>query len=187
MARHYRNSSVVTSEGDHNMVKPDRIRRRTMLDEWYRDSWADLYRFVYYHVQNGQDAEDLAQEAFSRVLARHESAEPPTRQYLYTTAHNLIRDRWRRRHRTGVLVPLEEVLLSRAADDDAMRLWMQDLLEKLPPEYRTVLELRIIAGYSRAETAERLETSEGSVRSMQYRALQLLRSMVGDGEEVAER
>lgn len=161
-----------------------RLRRRAMQDAWYRENWPDLYRFVYHHVQNRQDAEDLAQEAFSRTLAHQDADEPPTRQYLYTAAHNLIRDRWRRRQRAGLAVPLEEVLLSRAADDGAMQVWMQDLLLKLPPEYRTVLELRIIGGYSRAETAERLKTSEGAVRSMQYRALQMLRCMAGEEAEV---
>ncbi|MDF2630532.1 MAG: polymerase sigma factor [Symbiobacteriaceae bacterium] len=164
----------------------ERSRRRNLLDEWYRTNWPDLYRFVYHHVQNRQDAEDLAQEAFSRTLAHHSADEPPTRQYLYTTAHNLIRDRWRRRLRTGVAMPLEEALLAQAADDEAIQLWVGDLLAKLPQEYRTVLELRIIAGYSREETARRLNTTDGAVRSMQYRALQLLRTMASDEMEVAK-
>lgn len=167
------------------MIVLDRPRRRALLEEWYRENWPDLYRFVYHHVQNRQDAEDLAQEAFSRTPAHHREGEPPTRQYLYTTAHNLIRDRWRRRLRSGLTVPLEDVLLGRAADDEAMQLWMQELLDRLPPEYRAVLELRILAGYSRAETAERLQTTEGAVRSTQYRALQLLRSMANEEMEVA--
>lgn len=163
------------------------IRRRAMLEAWYQENWPDLYRYVYHHVQNRQEAEDLAQETFSRLLARHVDAEPPTRQYLYTTAHNLIRDRWRRRHRSGLAVPLEEALLDRAADDETMQIWLRELLDQLPEEYRTVLELRVIAGYSRAETAQRLGKTEDAVRSMQYRALQILRAKATEGMEVTGR
>lgn len=169
------------------MIGLERIRRRAMLEAWYRESWPDLYRYVYHHVQNRQEAEDLAQEAFSRTLARHDNEEPPTRQYLYATAHNLIRDRWRRQRRAGVLLPLEEAFLNRAADDEAVQVWMRELLDQLPQEYRAVLELRIIQGYSRAETAQRLDRTEDAVRSMQYRALQLLRAMVSDETEVEGR
>lgn len=155
-----------------------------MLEEWYQERWPELYRYIYHHVQNRQEAEDLAQEAFSRTLAHPNGELAPTRQYLFATAHNLIRDRWRRQRRTGVLLPLEEALLDQAADDDAMQLWVRELLVQLPPEYRAVLELRIIQGFSRSETARRLDRTEDAIRSMQYRALQLLRAKASEEREV---
>lgn len=152
--------------------------QRSSLEEWYRGHWPDLYRYVYHHVQNRQEAEDLAQEAFARALPRSEADLLPTRQYLFTTALNLIRDRWRHQRRSGTLLPLEEAFFARAADDDAIQSWIAELLGGLSPEYRAVLELRIIQGFSRAETARLLGRSEDAIRSMQYRALQLLRAHV---------
>jgi len=164
------------------MSRLERIRRRALLEAWYQGNWPDLYRYVYHHVQNREEAEDLAQEAFSRTLAHHADGELPTRQYLYATAMNLIRDRWRRRRRSGVALPLEEALLGQKPDDEAMQVWIRELLDQLPQEYRVVLELRIIQGYSRTETAQRLDKSESAVRSLQYRALQLLRAKLSQGE-----
>ena len=168
-----------------HMVDPKRTQRRAQLEGWYQEHWPDLYRYVYHYVQNRQEAEDLAQEAFSRVITRRGDEPLPTRQYLFTAAHNLIRDRWRRK--AGVLLPLEERFLERADNDEVMQTRVQEMLDQLPPDYRAVLELRIVQGYSRAETAQRLERTEDAIRSMQYRALQLLRNRASQEMEVGGR
>jgi len=150
--------------------------------EAYRQYWSAIYRFIYGRVQNREEAEDLTQEVCARVLRRRGAA-PPTLAYLRAAALNLIRDRWRRRWSAGVLSPLEEAWL--VADDDADpggrhldRLWLRGLLERLPADQRRVLDLRIIQGLSRAETAARIGRSEASVRGLQYRAIQALRALV---------
>ena len=56
-------------------------------------------------------------------------------------------------------------------------------MNQLPAQYRQVLELRIIDGYSRKETAERMERSEDAIRGLQYRALQALRDLFHATEE----
>lgn len=44
-------------------------------------------------------------------------------------------------------------------------------MDKLREDYRTVLNLRIMKGYSVSETAKILDKSEAAVRNAQYRAL----------------
>lgn len=54
------------------------------------------------------------------------------------------------------------------------RLQIEDALAKLSEDQRTIIDLRIIKGYSVAETAQQVRKTEASVRTTQYRALQSL-------------
>lgn len=56
------------------------------------------------------------------------------------------------------------------------------LLEELPPRQRQILVMRVGAGMSATEVAERLGTTPGAVRTAQHRALNALRAAVAGGE-----
>jgi len=78
---------------------------------------------------------------------------------MKTVAQNIISDRWRQKKRRGILLNFEEVTLEGAAgvDDQTLipqRLQIENALEKLNQSQRDVLDLRIIKGYSAAETAK---------------------------------
>lgn len=158
---------------------------------WCDQTWPEVYRYIYYHVHNRQEAEDLTQETYARTLKKFSFPDQlPTQGYLKTVALNLIRDRWRRQRVRGTQVPLDETLLPQDSDADATvnRALVQELLAKLSEEHRSVLELRIIEGYSRAETARQMGRSEDAVRGLQYRAVQALRSLLLEHfEEVDHR
>ncbi|HZD59338.1 MAG TPA: sigma-70 family RNA polymerase sigma factor [Anaerolineae bacterium] len=158
---------------------------------WCNQTWPEVYRYVYYHVQNRQEAEDLVQETYARTLRRFSSSDQlPTQRYLIKVALNLIRDRWRRQKVHGTQIPLEETLLQQDSDEDATinRTLVRELMAQLSEEYRTVLQLRIVEGYSRAETARRMGRSEDAVRGLQYRAVRILRSlMLRHVEEVEDQ
>ncbi|MDP4160504.1 MAG: sigma-70 family RNA polymerase sigma factor, partial [Bacillota bacterium] len=62
--------------------------------------------------------------------------------------------------------------------DDITLNEMQEFLNKLPLDQRFVLQLRIVEGYSRRETAKRMGRSEDAVRGLQYRAIQTLRELM---------
>jgi RNA polymerase sigma-70 factor (ECF subfamily) len=164
------------------------VNQRQKLQNWCDNSWPDVYRYVYYRVQNREEAEDVTQETYARALKKFASrGKLPSQGYLKTIALNLIRDRWRRQQVQGVTVSLEDVFLLRESDEEAAvnRNVIRILMEQLSEEQRTVLQLRIIEGYSRAETALRMGKSEDAVRGLQYRAVQALRSlMVKHSEEV---
>lgn len=59
----------------------------------------------------------------------------------------------------------------------AERLWTE--LERLPRDYRTVIVLSRIEGFSRAEVAQRMNRSEASVRNLLARALIKLSASLG--------
>jgi RNA polymerase sigma-70 factor (ECF subfamily) len=51
------------------------------------------------------------------------------------------------------------------------------ILGQLPENYRQVLTLRFLQGYSLKETAAAMNVSEGNVKVLQYRALQKASNM----------
>jgi len=154
-------------------------KRQTELKAWCDEAWPKLYRYIYFHVQNREEAEDLTQETFTRLLANSSVSESiPSLGYLRTIALNLIRDRWRHQQVAGVQVPLREEQLFLDFEPVELKALVEGLMAQLSVEHRTVLQLRIIEGYSRAETARMMERSEDAIRGLQYRALQVLRGLM---------
>jgi RNA polymerase sigma-70 factor (ECF subfamily) len=159
---------------------------RKAFEEICALTWRQLYQYVYHRVQNREEAEDVTQEAYSRALkaAPTEYTAGQFVVYLQRAALNLIRDRWRSarvRQRRAALLQAEPAEWAEAADA-AERVADRDVVRRglaaIRPEYREVLELRIVAGLSTAETAARLGRTEAAIRSLQYRAIQALKEEI---------
>lgn len=151
-------------------------------EELFTSTWEPLYRFIYFKVQNREEAEDVTQETYVKALAyleKHNTQIDKHIGFLKTVALNVLRDRWRKNKRQGVNVNIDlinpkEQALEDPTENSAQRMFIEEALNKLKEEQRMVIELRIIKGYSVAETAELMNKKEVTIRVMQYRALQAL-------------
>jgi RNA polymerase sigma-70 factor (ECF subfamily) len=149
-------------------------------------TWKDLYRFIYYKVQNREEAQDITQETYVRAIAYLEKNRDQIinyRGYLRTIAINIIRDQWRRKRRWGNSINIEEVNPEKLQEEDFTETVnnqsvIAGALKQLTPEQQEVITLRIIKGYSAAETARIMGRKEGTIRVMQYRALQILSDLL---------
>ena len=112
-------------------------------------------------------AHDVAAEAFARLLSKWITVRDP-KGYLYVTASNLVRDRWRREQRDRKLqARLEETTpVSTAACDP----WLRDMVERLPERLRNPVLLHYWADMSVAEIASALHKPEGTVKRMLHDA-----------------
>ena len=61
-----------------------------------------------------------------------------------------------------------------------------ELMSVLAPHHREILVMRIVMGWSAAQTAQAIGTSAGVVRVMQHRALNKLRAQLDRDAEVRE-
>lgn len=122
---------------------------------------------------NAEDAEDLSQECFIRLLnARVEVSDEKVRYYLRKTARNLAIDAYRKQSRKRKPEWKAEVA---AMHRDAPELEMRESIEEIVSlvkngEHRRILELRLIHGYSSKETARLVNQSEGMIRSSLFYA-----------------
>ncbi len=154
----------------------------SFIEELCASTWKDVYRFIYYKVGNREEAEDITQETYAKALdflQRESAVIDNYSNFLKTVAMNILRDQWRKKKRMGVQLNIEdinreELTMEDFAEASARRELIESALDNLNVEQRRVIELRIMKGYTTAETARVLNKKEANIRVIQYRALKAL-------------
>jgi len=139
----------------------------------YQDNVVGIYQLAFRRVGNAADAEDLAEEVLMQTLKtlRLPAAVPTVRAYLVKTARTVLADHWRRHYAAREAAnELEQLPLDIVANPDAADR-AQRLLSLLPDNFKNILELRFLRGYSVREAATELGVSESNARVLQFRAL----------------
>lgn len=159
----------------------------------YRRYVDPVFRYCYRRLGERAAAEDATSKVFERALAAMPTySTGPFNAWIFTIARNVVIDlhRTRRPHASlndalavGDEQPGPEEIALRRADVDQLHA----VLVQLTPDQRAIVELRL-AGLTDREIAAVLGRSHGSVRTMQYRALQRLRILMnateGDGDAI---
>ncbi len=137
-------------------------------------------------LRSAQNAQDLAQEAYLRLLrVEHMELVRQPRAYLYRIALNLVTEFRLREQREPITFDseaLEEAAqkVSDAPDDEqgermADAQQIEALLGQLPPLYRAIFILRKRDGLSYPEIAAQLEISVHTVKKYLARAVAMCR------------
>lgn len=127
------------------------------------------------------EAEEIAQDAFLRVLERWDrvSAMDDPVGYLFVTAMNVFRRRYRRARLTAFLPAA-----SASADDALAGIDDRDVLVRalrgLAPRQRAAIVLTALLDYPAAEAAHILGIKESTVRALTTQARTQLRRTIGD-------
>ena len=140
----------------------------------YQTHVTAIYQYLYARVGNRPDAEDLASEVFMKAIGsmRSDVSTPELRAWLYRVAQTTLADHWRQFYAEAT-TDLEDDIqrdAQRPENQEAAGR-VETLLSTLPENYRRVLELRFLRGYSVRETARELGLSEANVKVLQFRAL----------------
>jgi RNA polymerase sigma factor (sigma-70 family) len=148
---------------------------------------AGLHRFLMRRLRSTQNAQDLAQETYLRLLRmdRHELVRKP-QAYLYRIASNLVYEFKLRERNTPVCFDSEELeraaespavpATTDASEDLSLSQQLEALIEQLPPLYRAVFVLRKRDGMSYPEIARTLDISVHTVKKYLARAVAQCRS-----------
>lgn len=152
------------------------------IEELCAQTWEPLYRYVYYRVQNREEAEDITQETYLKAIDHLRSVNSSIRSdmaFLKTVSLNILRDKWRKGKRQGICLNIDDIKIQETAAEDSavtneQREAITNALNMLNKDQSLVIELRIIKGYSVAETGKIMKRTPGAVRVLQYRALQAL-------------
>ncbi|HEY8348454.1 MAG TPA: sigma-70 family RNA polymerase sigma factor [Clostridia bacterium] len=160
------------------------------IEDICEQTWEPLYRFIYYKVQNREEAEDITQDTYVRSLSWPGFDRIRAGRYMAffkTVAMNIIRDRWRKKKTRGTSIDIDSIAQTKVLSDDITdianrHLLIRRSLEKLNEDQRKVIELRIIEGYSVSETAGLMGIKAGNVRVLQYRALKNLVIIMNEEE-----
>lgn len=153
---------------------------KSALESLYKDNIASLYRFVRHKVESNEIAEDITSESFTRAYSALENfrGDSSFKSYLYTIARNLVIDHYKNR---GKSIAIDIETIDRVANNgsdqhegdsqDKNIMEVKIILEKLPSNYREVLEQRYLLKNTVAESALNLGISESNVKVLTHRAL----------------
>jgi RNA polymerase sigma-70 factor (ECF subfamily) len=163
------------NEPIHLVVAPDQsVVSRTdasSFEDFFQREKSDLYCALCLVTRIRHEAEELTQDAFVRVLEHWERVgemEDP-RAYLYRTAMNAFRSRYRRTvlaaRRALVVTPADDATAEVDALDVAVR-----ALAPLSPRQRAAVVLIDLLGYPSKEAARMLGIRASTVRMHVSRA-----------------
>lgn len=139
----------------------------------YRD---DVYRLAVNYTRSPQEAEDVCQTVFLKLLEQPDLMPGREKAWLMQVTANecrdLLRSSWWKR-----TVPLEQAFqIPKTEADETIY-----LLRKLPPKYRVVLYLHYYEQYTTAEIAQLLKIPGGTVSTRLKRARERLKTMLKEG------
>lgn len=151
-----------------------------------------VYRYVYYRMRDEEEAEDVTSDVFFRALRALPRYEPrqPFLAWLYRIARNAVIDRARaQRPRLSFEDALAHPDAARyVVDPDAVavqsdrRERLRRAMQHLTSEQQEVVILRFVEGLSSEEVGAIMGKRAGTVRGLQFRALQALRKHLSPEE-----
>jgi RNA polymerase sigma-70 factor (ECF subfamily) len=163
----------------------------------YRRYERPLFDFIYRLVPNSADTESLFQETFFRVVRAKKTyrATALFKTWLFQIAVNLCRDRTRRmKHRSHLslsspltaqdgcraelldLVPDPSPAVDKSAEDCELEAVVKGAVASLPKDEHLVVVLREYQGMNYSEIAEITNQPIGTLKSINHRAHERLRS-----------
>ena len=152
------------------MAQRVKERDEEAWSELYDLHYASLYRYAFARLRSREEAEDIASQVFLEALRGIDSYEyrgRPLLAWLYRIARNLIADDIRRQVRKTRAATLSQgdASFAPAADESI--------------ETMEVLIQRFFMALSAKETAQLLGKNETAVFSLQVRAINSLRRLLG--------
>lgn len=158
------------------------------MSEELKDHYEKVYRYCYFRVHDRYTAEDLTQEAFLRYFAQNTYIHRGKKlAYLYTIAHNLCVDYYRKGGAAAAQEFTEEVSLTCRDDWEEWTSRLEDrvilkaAVDCLPKEQQEIIMLRYANELSVGEIAQICGLSRFAVYRREKEALRrLCKSLGGD-------
>jgi RNA polymerase sigma-70 factor, ECF subfamily len=157
-------------------LDPEPLEASRSFETFYDAQSRTLFRRLWLVTGNRGEAEELMQDAFLKVWERWEQVgamDDPVG-YLYRTAMNLFRKRYRR----AVLAIRRTVGLAPSRDDFADaddRETVRQVLSKLPARQRAALVLTELIGFSPDDAGRALGVQASTVRSLSHQGRESFR------------
>ena len=183
-----REAAVVSPHEDAALTRRARDGDPQAFAALYDRYFEVVYRYVYYRVREVEEAEDVTSEVFFRALRAMPRYEPrqPFLAWLYRIARNAVIDRARAlRPRVSFEDALAHPDAGEHVVDPDVRILATDrrarlraALATLTAEQQEVVILRFVEGLSAEEVGQIMGKRAGTVRGLQFRALQALKKHI---------
>jgi len=168
---------------DMLLVKQALSGNRKSFEQIVKKYQSSVARTTISMLGQSADAEDVGQETFIRFYRSMDQykGEAALGTYLTRIAINLSLNALKKREKRRWLSLDGKIENSTAVDDQHVEKDNKELIEmalkQLEPDFRSVVVIRLIQGYSTKETAEILDIPQGTVLSRLSRAQLKLKEM----------
>jgi len=146
-----------------------------------------IYRFVFFKVKTQEDAQDISSEVFLKAwqYISDNNEVKNLNALLYRIARNLVIDYYRKSSRQDI--PIDQQIMEqqemkmdgiKEVDIRIETEKIEQKLHQLKDDYREIVILRYIEGFSIKEIAEIVEKKPGNVRIILHRALNTLKELM---------
>ncbi|MCB1960910.1 MAG: sigma-70 family RNA polymerase sigma factor [Rhodocyclaceae bacterium] len=164
------------------------LGKRREFDQVVRAYGGELFRFAFWLCGDRFVAEDVVQESFARAWRRWDqlrdkSAPKPWLLQIVRNEHARLYER----KRFDFVDEAPEDLAIAADHNPLDLLELEQVIGNLPLSLREPFLLQSLGGFSCAEIAEQLDTTEGAVMVRLTRARQALRGMIGEATGTRQR
>ncbi len=178
----------MTQSTDSKLLSQAANGDRRAFGEFYEIHLKEIYRYIFFRVYDHDEAEDLTTKVF--LEAWEGLRQRPSRQkinniraWIYRIAHHKVVDYLRtRKQHISMEDHLDQDLQTAGLEMDVDDLFMSQKLvngvRQLSDIYQQVIILRFVNRMSHAEAAEILGITESHVRVLQHRALQRMREVM---------
>jgi len=150
-----------------------------------------IFRFVMFKVKKMEDAEDITAEVFLKswqYIKESDRKIGNLNALLYRMARNAVIDFYREKRRTDLSLTDQEMFeqimddrdVAKEIEDKIAVETVEQYLEELKDEYRDVLILRHVEGFSIDETATIMQKSSSNIRVLLHRATKRLKELMND-------
>jgi len=141
------------------------------------EQYDKIYRYCYFKLHHQEMAEDITQETFLRFLEDTAYCEKGQKlRYLYTIAHNLCIDVYRRKQ-TELLT--DELLEDDKEDEILTGIAIKEALLRLTKEEQEILLLRYVNEVPVSDICSILKVSRFSLYRKTKKALKQLQEILG--------
>ena len=180
-----------------NVNNPSDIKKRRdeLFDREFLPLMDSLYNFAYHLTYNEEDSNDLVQETYMKAYRFIDSYEQGTnaKAWLFKILKNAFINEYRKKAKQPIKVDYEDVVAYQDLEDarpggtvDLRQEIFQGMIgdevtraiNSLPVDFRTVILLCDIEGFTYEEIAKIIDIPIGTVRSRLHRAREMMKVML---------
>lgn len=172
-------------------VKKAQQGDKASLESLYDYFLEPIYRYIFFRSKSAEEAEDLTEEVFFRVLTKLHTYKKqkylPFSAWIFRIAKNMLIDNYRK---NVIMEEIPEDVVDESEQGDTRTLTekriekkrLVEALKKLPKTQSDAISLKYFSQLENSEIAIILEKSETAVRILQSRGLKKLKSFL-QGDE----
>jgi RNA polymerase sigma-70 factor (ECF subfamily) len=158
----------------------------------YDNFFDAIYRYVYFKIEE-RYTEDLVGTVFIKAWENIKRYKKTSgfKSWLFRIAHNTVIDHYRTHKEESELT--ENVADARVlhnpniiTEKKIISQFVRKAISRLDDKYRQIVILKFINELDNAEIAQILNTTEANVRTLQFRALKKLRTIIEDLEQTED-